>query len=309
MDRLHSMRAFVRVVEEGSFAAAARALDISPAVVTRLVADLENHLGARLLRRTTRRIDLTEAGHVFVTRAVSVLEELEEAESLVRTETAEPRGLLRVLAPTAFSCHFLMPLLPRFLEQFPAVRLSIVHGVPDTAASDYDISIIPGIGPLDGGFIAHSLGTVRSILCASAGYLTRAGNPQHPSELLRHRCVVFHGAHLARSWVLEGTQDGRTEEVEVDIPQPVLRVNNAEVALAAALAGLGIVSLPAYMPEAALAAGTLVRVLPSWRARQITYHAAIPSRRHMPVRTRAFLDFLRTAFNHPASGLLEPDIS
>jgi DNA-binding transcriptional LysR family regulator len=307
MDRLYSMRTFVQVVEEGSFAAAARSMDVSPAVVTRLVADLENYLGVRLLRRTTRRLDLTEAGDVFLARAVSILEELEEAESLVRTEAAEPRGLLRVLAPTAFSSHFLMPLLPRFLERFPAVRLSIVHGVPDTAESDYDISIIPGIDPLDGNFIAHLLGTVRSILCASPAYLKQAGIPQDPSDLPRHRCTMFHGAHLAHSWVLERTQGSSGEEVKVELPQAVLRANNAEVALAAALAGLGIVSLPAYMSEAALAAGTLVRVLPQWRTRRITYHAAIPSRRHMPARTRAFLDFIRTAFNHPNGGLMEPE--
>jgi DNA-binding transcriptional LysR family regulator len=305
MDRLHSMRAFVRVVEEGSFAAAARAMDVSPAVVTRLVADLESYLGACLMKRTTRKLSLTDAGRLYLERAVSILEELDETESAVRADVSKPRGMLRVISPTAFACHFLARHLPRFFEQFPDLRLSIVHGQPDTAEVDYDVSIIAGLGPLDGDFIAHPLGTVHGILCASPRYLEWAGIPMHPSELSRHTCAKLQSVHMASSWLLEKDNGENIEEIEVRAPQSLLRAGNAEIVLAAAVAGLGIALLPAYVPEESIRSGTLVKVLPGWRTKPITYHAAIPSRRYIPARTRVFLSFLRNIFNPAQPPLAE----
>lgn len=300
MDRLHSMRAFARVVQDGSFAAAARALDISPAVVTRLVADLEDYLGVRLLHRTTRRLSLTDAGKTYLARVNSILGDLDEAEALARAETTEPRGLLRVVAPTSFACHLLARHLPRFFEQCPRVHIAITHGLPESAEADYDISIIAGIGPLHGDFIAHRLGSTHGLACASPRYLSRHGVPQHPQDLMRHRCITLHAPSLARAWILESDDGGKAgapaEEVEID-PQSALQVSGADLLLAAAVAGVGVALVPSYMAGDALGSGTLVRLLPGWRTRSVEFHAAVPTRRHIPARTRAFLDFLRAIFD------------
>src|SRR6218665_52571 len=224
MDRLHSMRVFARVVEEGSFAGAAREMNLSAAVVTRLVADLEDHLGARLLNRTTRRLALTDTGELYLDRVRQILTEVDEAEALASAATSEPRGHLRVIAPPAFAVHQLAKHLPKFPHHYPLLTLELsVPGPVTTVDENYDVSILQlGNQQLDGDFIARLLARSEAILCASPEYLDRAGRPQHPTDLPKHeammptftREVTFH-----RSCVRDGEPD---EVVTLTTSRPAL---------------------------------------------------------------------------------------
>ena len=179
-------------IDEGSFAGAARALNLSAAVVTRLVADLEEHLGARLINRTTRRLALTDTGELYLERVRHILTEVEEAEALATASTAEPRGHVRVLSPPAFAVHQLAKHLPKFRALYPRVTLELsVPGAVETVDENFDVSIVTeGRRPLDGSFVARRLARSEVILCASPEYLDRRGRPQHPNELLQHEAMV-----------------------------------------------------------------------------------------------------------------------
>src|ERR1700712_4741346 len=182
------MRVFSRVIERGSFAGAARELNLSPAVVTRLVADLEEHLGSRLINRTTRRLSLTDSGELYLERVRHILPEVEGAETLATASTSEPRGHLRVLCPPAFAVHQIAKHLPKFRAMYPRVTLELsVPGPVETVDENFDVSILTeGRRPLDGSFVARRLARSEVILCASPEYLDRRGRPQHPNDMHSH---------------------------------------------------------------------------------------------------------------------------
>src|ERR1700733_1708117 len=192
MDRLHSMRVFSRVVDEGSFARAARELNLSPAVVTRLVTDLEEHLGSRLINRTTRRLSLTDTGELYLERVRHILTEVEEAETLATASTSEPRGHLRVLCSPAFAVHQIAKHLPKFRSLYPRVSIELsVPGPVETVDENFDVSILTeGRRPLDGTFVARRLARSEVILCASPEYLDRRGRPQSPRDMEGHEAMV-----------------------------------------------------------------------------------------------------------------------
>ena len=176
MDQLRAMRVFARVIDEGSFAKAARALDLAPAVVTRLVAELEEHLGARLINRTTRRLALTDTGEAYLERVRQIMTEVEEAEALASVATSEPRGHLRVLSPPAFAVHQIAKHLPKFHAQYPLVTLELsAPGPVDSVDENFDVTIITVRRPLaDGDFVARRLARSEVIACASPEYTTAA---------------------------------------------------------------------------------------------------------------------------------------
>jgi DNA-binding transcriptional LysR family regulator len=298
MDRLTSMRVFSRVIEEGSFAAAARELNLSPAVVTRLVADLEEHLGVRLLNRTTRRLSLTDTGEAYLERVRHVLTEVEEAEALASASSAEPRGQLRVLCSPAFAVHQLAKHLKTFRARYPRVSIELsVPGPVETVDENFDVTILTeGRRPLEGGFVARRLARSEVIACASPEYLDRRGRPQHPRDLVDHEAMVptfmreltFH----ARSMI-----DGEpAESFTLDRPRAGLSTVHTDTLYAAALADMGITGLPSFVAEEALLENALERVLPCWHLLSTTIYAGMPTRKHVPARTRAFIDFLVETF-------------
>ena len=297
MDRLHSMRVFSRVIEEGSFAKAARALNLSAAVVTRLVADLEEHLGARLINRTTRRLALTDTGELYLERVRQILTEVEEAEALASAATSEPRGHLRVLAPPAFAAHQIARHLPAFRQAYPRVTVELTSTGPvETVDENHDVSIVQaGHKPLDGEFVARLLAHSEIITCAAPAYLERAGRPQHPKELARHETML--PSH-AREITFEQGDAGREalESLTITPGRPALSSVHGDVIYAAALAGMGISGLPSYVVESALHSRLLERVLPEWRVLTIRIYAAMPTRKYVPARTRAFIDFMVQTF-------------
>lgn len=301
MDQLRAMRVFAKVVDEGSFAGAARTLDLAPAVVTRVVAELEEHLGARLLNRTTRKVALTEVGADYLARVQRILADVDEAQAMAGAHTQEARGVVRLLMPPAVSVHQLAKHLPRFHQLYPHVQLEIDAFGPVEAASEaHDISIVWSRVPLEGEFIARRLARTETIVCAAPDYLDRRGRPQHPRDLAGHDALLAPIADLQRGLTFQrgpyGDDEPGGETVTVMPGRALLTTAHVDTNYAAALAGLGITGLPSFVAEDALIEHALERVLPEWRLFSGTLWATMPSRQHLPARTRAVLDFLLGIF-------------
>lgn len=298
MDSLRAMRVFTRVIDEGSFAGAARALDMAPAVVTRLVAELEEHLGARLMNRTTRRIALTEVGESYLERVRQILADVDEAEAMASASVTEPRGHVRLLVPPAVAVHQLAKHLPRFHAQYPLVTLEIVaNGAVETVDESFDLTIALLRKPLDGNFVARRLARTEVITCASPEYLDRRGRPQHPREMQGHDVLIPPLSELQRGITFYRGDGDEDRETFTTVPhRGTLSTLHVDTNYAAALSGLGIAGLPSFVIEDALMEHALERVLPQWRLFSSTLWVCMPTRQHVPARTRALLDFLLQVF-------------
>lgn len=299
MDRLLSMRVFQRVVAEGGFALAARSLDMSPTTVTRLVGKLEQHLGARLLQRSTRRMALTEAGEGYLERLRLALQALDDAEAAVAADVTNLSGQLRIVASSTLATYLLAPAVPMWRKQHPQVSMEIVvDEAPLTRIEEFDVTFLIGDDGFDADVIARPLWESDRILCASPRYLLEAGTPTDAQDLANHvflrnplRQPGMHGARRLR--LLPAGDPGKGSPLEVAI-QVGLQSSSVEVLQRAALDGAGITLLPRFLVAAELWDRTLVHVLPDWAGPRYTLYAAIPNRRHVPARTRAFLDFVPT---------------
>ncbi|WCM94214.1 LysR family transcriptional regulator [Acidovorax sp. NCPPB 2350] len=292
MDRLLTMRVFQAVADEGGFAAAARALDLSAAAVTRLVADLEAHVGARLLQRTTRRVSLTEAGEAYLLRVRSILADVDEAFAVAQAHTSEIAGVLRLLAPPALAVHILAPLVAGFRQAHPRVTLEIhVDSSIDPPIGDYDVTLLGADERFNANIIARPILSFDGVMCASPEYLRENGVPQVPEDLARHQCLLWRHSEVRPGVVrlIEPGEGGRVVEVAV---QPVCVANHTDTLLRATLDGAGISPQPLELAAPHLRSGRLVRVLAPWTTGRFTLYAALPSRKFMPARTRAFLDFM-----------------
>jgi DNA-binding transcriptional LysR family regulator len=292
MDRLNSMRVFQRVVDEGGFAAAARALDLSPAVVTRLVADLEEHLGTRLLHRTTRRMALTDAGEAYLARVRQILLDVDDADALVSARTTELAGVLRVLTPPVLATHVLAPLVASFRMAYPHILLDIeVASHRDPPIEEYDVTLLGTDAAFDGHVIARKINETEAILVAAPTYLARRGTPATPQDLARHDSLVVKPESVGRQqWHLLNPE--RDDESLMPTLHTVLQANHLDTVLRATLDGAGITALPVELAAPHLASGALVRVLSPWITGRFTLYAALPSRRFLPRRTQVFLDHL-----------------
>jgi DNA-binding transcriptional LysR family regulator len=294
MDQLRAMKVFAKVADEGGFAKAARALDMAPPVVTRMVAELEQHLGARLLNRTTRSIALTEVGEQYLDKVRTILAGVEESEALAAENTKVPRGHLRVLCPPAIAVHQLAKHLPRFQADFPQVTVELSSPGPvETVSEQHDLTIFSSREAPDGDFIARRLARTEVVVCASPEYLDRRGRPAHPRDLVDHEAIIPPLAQLDRGL---NFYSGSEHYLLMGRRHPALSTTHIDTMYAAALAGLGIAGLPSYVIEDALLEHALERVLPAWRMFDVTMWAGMPTRRHLPARTRAFLDFLLQIF-------------
>lgn len=292
MDRLLSMRVFERVVDEGGFAAAARALDMSAPVVTRLVADLEDHLGARLLQRSTRRLSLTEAGQQYLGRVRNILQDVDEADAVARSQTTELAGLLRLHAPPVLASYVIAPLLAEFRRRHPKIWIDLeVEALREPPIEDFDITLLGTDDNFDGDVIARKVLESEAILVAAPQYLQRKGTPQQPHELAQHDCLRLKMPQTRPSQWRMWCPDHPAQPTEVAI-QPVLLANHTDSLLRATLDGAGITSVAIDMVASYLSSGELVRVLAPWITGRLTMYAAVPSRKFIPQRTRVFLDFL-----------------
>jgi DNA-binding transcriptional LysR family regulator len=294
MENLSDIAIFVRVVEAASFTQAADALGISQSVVSRSVTALETRLGVRLLNRTTRKLSLTEAGSDLYRRASQALAELEEAELEVTRYQAEPRGLLRVSAPTSFSLMHLAPLVQPFLARNPGVRLNLQldDRQVDIVDEGYDLAI--RVSRLaDSQLVAQRLAPARQVVCGSPAYFAKHGVPERPEDLVHHDCIVYTYGQSPGKWRFQSREGG--EEVVVPV-QGTLQTNNGIVERDAALEGLALCMLPTFYVGDELRSGALRAVLCDFPAVELGIYAVYPQRRNLSPKVRAYVDYLREQF-------------
>ncbi|HYR26726.1 MAG TPA: LysR family transcriptional regulator [Aquabacterium sp.] len=297
MDRFLELQTFTAVVDAGTFVKAADALGLSKAAVSRYVAELEARLGVRLLHRTTRRLSLTEEGQRFYMRSKELLAGLEEAEAEATSRSEAASGRLRLNAPVTFGILHLAPLWGRFMAQHPKVTLDVTLSdrVVDLVDEGYDLAIRIAALP-SSTLISQRLATTRMVLCASPGYLKAHGVPHHPAELVGHAVLAYTYWSTRDEWHFEGP-DG---PVSVRT-HPCLHTNSGDTCRAAALADQGIILQPSFLVGPDLAAGSLIELMPAYRSGEIGIYAVYPTRRHVPPKVRALVDFLAAHFS--ASGL------
>jgi DNA-binding transcriptional LysR family regulator len=285
---LVGMIAFVRVAEFGSFVRAAASLELSKAAVSKQVALLEARLGARLLHRTTRRLSLTEAGQAYLRYAQSALAEAHAAEGAVAQSTNVAQGRLRVTAPMSFGVMHVAPWLAAFQREHPLVEidLQLDDRSRDLVLEGLDLALRFGTTLADSSLVARRIGSSRTLLAASPGYLAEHGRPAHPEELNTHSCMHF-SLYPARTWEL--TRAGQTLRVA---PGSRLEANSTLALRVVMLAGGGIVRVPEFAVADDLARGDLEVVLPEWTLPEIVMYAVMPERRYVPAKVRVFVEFL-----------------
>lgn len=295
MDKFSAMKAFVRVVEAGTFTKAADSLGVPKAQMSRLVQSLEEELKTQLLNRTTRRVTVTPDGAAYYDRAVGLLDDLEELESSMSRAKAIPRGSLRVDAPSAIASLLLIPALPDFCARYPEIHLDV--GVSDKPVDlvGENVDCVLRAGELtDPSLVARRIGEIGRIVCASPAYLKRCGLPQHPSDLEddRHHVISYfsHGTERSTYVLQRGV-----ERYEVQARSAVA-VNDAGAMLAAGLAGLGIARTAPFMAAPHLAAGTLSAILPEWSAGTWPLYVVYPPNRHVSSKLRVFIDWAAELF-------------
>ncbi len=290
---LNELRAFIAVVETGGFNRAADQLGASAAAVSRRVSSLENALGTKLLNRTTRQIDLTEAGRQFYSDVVIILESLEEAEEKIQTGRETIRGSLRIAAPLSFGIGRIAPILPIFMNTHPElkVHLELEDRFTDLVAEGVDVAI--RIGTLkDSTLVATRLASIPRVVCASPEYLALHGEPNKPEELSRHNCLLYSLLSPKHNWSFALEDDTR----DIDISGS-LSTNNGDVLKQAAIQGLGITMMPTFIVEDALKDGRLKAILQDYSTALFGLYAVRPSRHFTPARVRALIEFLRAQFD------------
>lgn len=294
LDRLTSMQVFLTVVRSGKFAKAASELGLSRAMATKHVRSLEDHLGVRLLNRSTRVTRLTEAGRRYYEQIAELLTQLDLIESRLSDDTAEVRGMLAVAAPPLFGALHLAPVIAAFMTNFPEVkvRLTLTDRAIDLVDEGIDVAV--SVRELaDSSYIARRLTAVRMTVCASPDYLAARGRPQHPRDLAGHNCLLFAEQPLqhAAEWRFQHDAEPLTVRVHGDL------VSNAGDALRnIAAQGRGIVRLPHYIVADDLATGRLLAILEPYEPALRTVYALYAHRNHQPGKLRAFLDFASEAF-------------
>ena len=291
MDRMTAMTVFVEVVERGSLTAAAEALDMSRAMVTRYLAEVERWLGARLLHRTTRRISLTGPGEAALMRFRQMLAIGEELHGELATDNPEPHGVLRVTASVSFGQSHLAAAVAGFVQRYPLTRveLLLVDRMVNLVEERVDVAVRISRA-IDPNLIARPLAQCHSVLCAAPAYLTAHGTPATADALAAHNCLTHH--YVGRSvWQLQ--RDGRTVSVAVG---GNISANEASLLVEAVRAGAGIAMLPIYQIGPLLESGELVQVLPEYELDVMGLHAVYASRRQLPAVMRSFLDFLVERF-------------
>lgn len=288
MDRLNAERMFVKVVETGSFAAAAQRLGTSSGQASKLVARLEAELGVKLLNRTTRALFLTEAGQTYAERLRGLIEAFDDLETETRNAAVAPRGRLRLTAPLSFGTIRLAPVLVRFAAEFPDIALDVQFAdrIVNLVDEGFDAAIRVG-NPGDGTLIGRKLGVARMLCVAAPDYLARLPAPAEPAALAAHACIIDTNFRDPHHWPF-----AQGQKVAV---AGRLAFSNASACLCAAEAGLGIACLPDFVAADSLAAGRVQQVLAAFEPPPLGIHALYPGGRHLPAKVRVLVDFLARA--------------
>ncbi|MGV3634779.1 MAG: LysR family transcriptional regulator [Pseudorhodoplanes sp.] len=292
MDKLQAMRAYARIVTSGSYAEAARQLGLTRSAVSKAVSELERHLGARLLDRTTRRVTPTEAGRAYHERLVGILADVEETEAAVSRLHDEPKGLLRVNAPMSFGTLYLSSAIAEFMVAYPELRIEAIMNDRFIDPLEEGVDVTVRIGVLqDSSLIARKLAPARRVLVASPAYLKDHGVPRIPDDLSAHRALNFGHASGPQRWQLQA--DGAVVSIPIDA---VLCSNNGDVLRAAAVNGNGVTMLPTFLVGPDIAAGRLSVVLPKHPPVGLGIYALYAPNRFLAAKTRVFVDFLSARF-------------
>jgi DNA-binding transcriptional LysR family regulator len=299
MDLLAAMRSFRRVVELGSFSRAAEDLALSPAGLSKQVRQLEEHLGAVLIQRTTRRMSLTEAGSTYFAECCRLLDQLQDLERSVSESASEVTGRLRVNAPLSFGLMVLSPLLASFLERHPRLKvdLSLSDQLVDVVGAGFDVSIRVRHELSESSLVARRLANLEQMLCASPAYLRVHGTPANADELHQHTCLAYTLADQPATWTLNGPDGAISVAVQARVS-----VNNSLMLRDLLVAGVGIGALPSFVAKPCIESGDLVRLLPDHSFPQRHVFAVYPTTRHLQRKVRAFVDFLANALDDELLG-------
>lgn len=286
------MTIFVQVVEKEGFTAASEKLGLSRAQISKSVMQLEKHLGARLLNRTTRRVSLTETGRIYYERCKLILNDIEEMEGIAGEQTSSPHGTLTLSAPTSFGILQLQKVIPEYIKRYPNVKisLSLADRFIDVVSEGFDVGI--RIAKLENSsLIARKIAPCKQVFCASPEYLNKKGTPKVPIDLALHPCLVYSNDLKPDTWVLHGPEG--IESIKVSGP---VCADNGDVLKEAAVAGLGVTLLPTFIVGADIKSGSLQQILSDYHPPEISVYAVFPSHRYLSAKVRTFVDFLSEYF-------------
>ena len=289
MDRAREMMLFAKVVEEGSFSAASRALDLAPSAVSKQISRLESRLGARLINRTTRRLHLTEAGQQFYDNCARINAEIERAESEISDYQEQVRGKLRISGTTAFTRQHIVPYLTPFLKQYPGlnIHLQLTDSPIDIIGDNWDIAIQLSEQVDDPSLIARRLAMNTRIICASREYLRAYGTPGMPHDLIDHNCLSVYTVSRFNEWEFTDSEGKEVLQVSGN-----LEINTVAALLEALLSGAEIARIATWLAASYLATGELVQILPKYTHQQSSFYLVYPTRQHLSRKVRVFVDYL-----------------
>lgn len=305
MDRFQAMEVFVHVVQSGGFTRAADRLRLPKATVTTAIQNLESHLRVKLLNRTTRKVSVTADGAAYYERCLRILNEVEETESVLARTSTSPQGRLRIDVPVSFGRYILMPALPEFFRRYPDIRLEV--GCSDRPVDLVDEGVdcvVRGGDVHDESLVARRVATLEFVTCAHRDYVALHGMPQHPNDLMRHRCISYFSGKTGKMFPWDFSRDG--ERLVIDL-ESFLSVNDSDAYLAAGLAGLGVIQVPVMKVRGALEEGTLVQVLPDWQSDLLPVYIMYPPNRHLSAKVRVFVDWVAELVASRSESFFEND--
>ncbi|MET3133475.1 LysR family transcriptional regulator for bpeEF and oprC [Oxalobacteraceae bacterium GrIS 1.11] len=302
MNKLQAMEVFVQVVDAGGFTRAAENMQLPKATVSTLIQALERALAVKLLNRTTRKVSVTADGATYYEHCLRILSDLCEVEESLSCARLSPSGRLRVDAPTGLASAILIPALPDFFKRYPKISLELGSSdrPVDLIEEGVDCAVRGGVLE-DSSLIARRVALMRFVTCAAPEYLAQYGRPEHPNELLQHRCVNYFSTRTGK--IAHWGFSRRRERIEVSLPGSIA-VNDSNAYVSAGLAGLGIVKMSTVMAGPMIAQGRLEVLLPEWTSTPLPIHVVYPQNRHLSAKVRVFVEWVAELLsNHPAMRL------
>jgi len=291
MDRMTSMATFVKVVESGGFSAAARALSISPSMVTTHVQALEERLGVRLLNRSTRKVSLTEVGHAYYERCLQILAEADDADQIAQALQSTPRGTLRLNTSVAIP-PFLAPVIAEFTALYPdvTIAMTMTDRMIDLVDDGFDLAVRNMSIP-DSSLVTRRVATYRFVVCGSPDYFARCGTPQRPADLVHHNCLIYSRSQWGNDWRFAGPDGEQSIAVKGN-----LHANSDNALRLAAVHGQGVAMAPSFLVKDEIKSGRLVPVLTEFLQAEYSINAIYPHRHHLSAKVRSFIDLLAKHF-------------
>ena len=298
MNKLQAMEVFVHVVDAGGFTRAAENMQLPKATVSTLVQALEQALAVKLLHRTTRQVSVTSDGAAYYERCLRILSDVREAEESLSTNRASPSGRLRVDVSSGLASDIIIPALHDFFERYPDIRLDLGCGDRPVDLIEEGVDCAIRGGPLpDSGLIARRIGVLQFATAATPGYFEKHGRPQHPNDLLKHRCINYFSSKTGKTLDWDFVRGEET----LFIPVPAcLAVNDSTAYMTAGLQGLGLIQMASYQVEPMLASGEMELVLEDWTSAPLPVNIVYPQNRHLSAKVRVFVEWMADLFTtHP----------